>query len=132
MTKTKEEILDEYEISANEFWSPEILLKAMEAYSQSLTKELQDRIWDHEREYERQADKIKQLEAKVNNLTMADMTHEYNEAEAEKFRPEYKRQIKEPLENEIERLKGLIEKAHHDGYMNVKWKDFKKDNGIEG
>jgi len=51
---------------------------------------------------------IAELKEKVNELTMADMTHEYNNAEAEKFQPEYERQIKEPLEQEIERLKGLV------------------------
>jgi hypothetical protein len=48
------------------------------------------------------------LKAKVNELTMADMTHEYNEAEAEKFRPEHERQLLEPFKEGIERLYSLM------------------------
>lgn len=33
------------------------------------------------------------IESDLNELIMADMTHEYNEAEAERFRPEFARQI---------------------------------------
>lgn len=53
------------------------------------------------------------LKEKVNELTMSDMTHEYNQAEAERFRPEYERQLKEPLEQEIERLKNIIYDLRH-------------------
>ncbi len=48
--------------------------------------------------------RIAELEAKVNELTMADMTHEYNEAEAEKFRPEYERQLLEPWRDALHGL----------------------------
>lgn len=55
--------------------------------------------------------KIKELEAKVNELTMADMTHEYNQAESEKFAPEYERQIREPLEARIRELEAKLLEA---------------------
>jgi len=68
---------------------------------------------------------IEELEAKVNELTMDNMTHEYNQAEAERFAPEYQRQIEEPLkarieelEKENERLRGalgnLLEQYHYE------------------
>ncbi len=60
---------------------------------------------------------IAELKGKINELTMDNMTHEYNKAEAEKYAPEYKRQIEEPLLEKLEelkaenkRLKGLLSK----------------------
>lgn len=71
------------------------------------------------------------LKEKVDELTMADMTHEYNEAEAEKFQPEYERQIKEPLEQEIERLTELIELAFQfTPRLDTQWQQFKLDNNL--
>lgn len=61
--------------------------------------------------------RIKELEKKINDLTMENMTHEYNEAEAEKFFPEFKRQIEEPLKEKIEalekRVKELVDYANY-------------------
>jgi len=39
---------------------------------------------------------------------MDNMTHEYNQAEADKFAPEYERQIKEPLQKELQTLKDAV------------------------
>ena len=48
--------------------------------------------------------RISALEKENNDLKMDNMTHEYNQAEAEKYFPEYKRQIEEPLLEEITAL----------------------------
>lgn len=49
------------------------------------------------------------LKEKINELTMDNMTHEYNQAEAEKFAPEYERQIREDEKNKLsESLKPII------------------------
>src|SRR6478609_4373499 len=53
---------------------------------------------------------IAELKAKINELTMDNMTHEYNQAEAEKFAPEYKRQIEEPLSQRISELEAENER----------------------
>jgi hypothetical protein len=47
------------------------------------------------------------LKEKINELTMDNMTQEYNQSEAARFLPEYRRQVCEPLEAEIEGLKKL-------------------------
>ena len=54
--------------------------------------------------------RISELEAENNTLKMDNMTHEYNQAESEKYAPEYKRQIEEPLLAEIERLRSVQNK----------------------
>jgi len=71
----------------------------------------------YKKECEGKEKEIAELKAKINELTMDNMTHEYNQAEAEKFAPEYKRQIEEPLsqriselEAENERLQSLLNK----------------------
>lgn len=60
---------------------------------------------------------VKPRDEKINELTMADMTHEYNEAEAERCWPQFKEQIEEPfqkkivtLQSEVDRLKEENEK----------------------
>lgn len=50
----------------------------------------------------------KYLQKKVDELTMADMTHEYNNAEAERFAPEYEEQIKRPFVQTIGELQEFI------------------------
>jgi len=68
--------------------------------------------------------RISELAAENNRLKMDNMTHEYNQAEAEKFAPEYKRQIEEPLLAEIERLKGLAWRLFSGESMPDKDEDF--------
>jgi chromosome segregation ATPase len=53
---------------------------------------------------------LEELKAKINDLTMDNMTHEYNQAEAEKYFPEYKRQIEEPILEKLEELKAENER----------------------
>lgn len=114
MSKTKEEILNEthnrfVDCGGNDYVPDAVALSAMESYSRQSCEPLEA--------------KIKELEAKVNDLTMADMTHEYNQAEAERFAPEYERQIREPLEAriaaleaEVERLTKVASEAFDEGY----------------
>jgi hypothetical protein len=56
---------------------------------------------------------LQDAEAEIEALKMENMTHEYNEAERERFQPEYDRQIKEPLKQEINRLKAELEAKEH-------------------
>ncbi len=70
-----------------------------------------------------QSKQIEELKAENERLKMDNMTHEYNQAEAEKFAPEYKRQIEEPLLAEIERLK-----KENEYYL----KDLKRLDGLYG
>lgn len=59
-------------------------------------------------------ERVAELQAKVNDLTMADMTHEYNDAEGERFFPELKKQIEEPFKNRIAELEqALKDQAEH-------------------
>lgn len=46
---------------------------------------------------------------KINELTMENMTHEYNIAEAERFRPDYERQLLEEKDKEIKELREALE-----------------------
>lgn len=47
---------------------------------------------------------IRKLREQNERLTSENMTHEYNQAEAERFAPEYERQIRGPLEEKISQL----------------------------
>lgn len=60
--------------------------------------------------YELAMEQNKSLMDEINELKMANMTHEYNNAEAERFFPELKRQIEEPLLDENKELKEENEK----------------------
>jgi hypothetical protein len=44
------------------------------------------------------------LQEKVNSLTMDNMTHEFNNAEAEKFRSHFEEQLLEPYKKRIKEL----------------------------
>lgn len=59
----------------------------------------------------------KEMEEKnerINELTMANMTHEYDEAEAERFRPEYERQLLDPLQQQIQQKEQRIKELESD------------------
>ena len=47
----------------------------------------------YKKECEGKEKEIAELKAKINELTMDNMTHEYNQAEGEKFAPEMNRQL---------------------------------------
>lgn len=66
------------------------IVAAMTEYANLVSEEKDKRIAD--------------LEARVNELTIDNMTHEYNQAESERFAPEFKRQIEEPLKERIVEL----------------------------
>lgn len=44
----------------------------------------------------------------INDLKVENMTHEYNQAEAERFRPEYERQLLEGKESRIKELEDAL------------------------
>jgi hypothetical protein len=80
---------------------------------------------------------IERLKEKVTELTVSDMTHEYNDVEAERFRPEYERQLMEPLQEKISHLKSLLkiqfQKANnfqHIGAAEGEWARFEIEHGI--
>jgi hypothetical protein len=50
-----------------------------------------------------------ELKEKCDQLIMDNMTHEYSESEAEKFRPEYERQLLEPLQQENAELRARVQ-----------------------
>ena len=86
------------------------------------------------------AAEIDRLRGEVERLTMDNMTHEFNQAEAEKFAPEYERQIREDEANkwrgEVERLKGLLHETWnkqypHPQYVQDLWQQFKTENNIQ-
>jgi hypothetical protein len=52
--------------------------------------------------------KVKELTEKVEELTMDNMTHEYNQAEAERTWPQFLEQIEEPLKNRIAELEAQL------------------------
>jgi hypothetical protein len=52
--------------------------------------------------------KLMEKDERINELIMADMTHEYNQAEAENFRHEYERQLLEPLQEKVKLLREAI------------------------
>ena len=53
------------------------------------------------------AAEVDRLRGEVERLTMDNMTHEFNQAEAEKFAPEYERQIRE---DEANKCRGEVSK----------------------
>ena len=72
----------------------EELYPDIDAYGKTLTRRAA-----HIKARQQSAAEIDRLRGEVERLTMDNMTHEFNQAEAEKFAPEYKRQIREDEAN---------------------------------
>jgi hypothetical protein len=71
--------------------------------------------------------KLMEKEERINELIMADMTHEYNQAEAENFRHEYERQLLEPLQEKVNLLRSVL-----NGVANLYYNDIKlNETGIK-
>lgn len=55
--------------------------------------------------------RLQEAKKEIKRLKRENMTHEFNQAEAERFLPEYLRQIKEPLEEENKRLRAELNRG---------------------
>lgn len=117
--KSKEEILHKYDGSHLSLHTR--ALQAMDEYADELRKE-NELLWEANT----------RLKEENYALMMDNMTHEYYNAEAEKFAPEFEKQIREDERSGwIDFLDNVIFKdgVYNEGSLQA-WQQFKKENNL--